>query len=129
MFTFFFFSVLFYRRYKPIIVGSAVCSSLLFGTFYYFESLGALLFPQILYGTLMSAEVAYYTYIYAKVERSKYQIVTGQTRSAILAGRFLASLIGQMGISFKWLNYSQLIVFSLISKYQTIDQENYWLIN
>lgn len=96
---------------------SAVLSSLLFATFFYFETLPGLLIPQILYGTLMSAEVAYYTYIYAKVERSKYQIVTGHTRSAILSGRFLASLIGQLALSFKWMSLEKLVIFSFIGEY------------
>lgn len=83
---------------------------------YYFESLPALLIPQALYGTLMSTEVAYYTYIYAKVERSQYQIVTGHTRSAIMSGRFLAAVLGQIGITCKWLSYSELVVATLASK-------------
>lgn len=61
----------------------------------------------------MAAEVAYYTYIYAKVERSKYQLVTSQTRSAILAGRFLGSAVAQVVISYNIMNYRQLNYLSL----------------
>lgn len=61
----------------------------------------------------MAAEVAYYTYIYAKVERDKYQLVTSQTRSAILAGRFLGSVIGQVMISTAVMDYRQLNYLSL----------------
>ncbi|XP_021712760.1 thiamine transporter 1-like isoform X2 [Aedes aegypti] len=47
----------------------------------------------------MAAEVAYFTYIYAKISRDKYQQVTGNTRAAILSGRFLASVLGQAMVS------------------------------
>lgn len=44
----------------------------------------------------MAAEVAYYTYMYAKVERKKYQVVSGHVKAALLSGRFIASLLGQV---------------------------------
>lgn len=67
---------------------------------------------QVLYGTFMACEVAYYTYIYAKVERQKYQLVTGHTRSAILAGRFLGAIFAQLLVSFRLMNYRELIYIS-----------------
>lgn len=72
---------------------------------------------QIMYGSLMSAEVAYYTYIYASVDREKYQIVTGHTRSAILAGRFLASIIAQLLISFEICSYDELGIITIVHMY------------
>lgn len=78
----------------------------------------AIYFIQLFYGAFVACEVAYYTYIYAKVEKSKYQIVTGHTRSAILAGRFLAAVISQLLISFPIFGtkYVDLVVYSFISK-------------
>lgn len=67
-----------------------------------------LVFAQIFYGTFMATEVAYYTYIYAKVERSKYQMVTGHTRSAILGGRFLGAVFAQLLVTSQWMNYREL---------------------
>ncbi len=44
----------------------------------------------------MATEVAYYTYIYAKVDKQHYLKVTSHTRAAILTGRFVASSLGQI---------------------------------
>ncbi|XP_055385322.1 thiamine transporter 1 isoform X2 [Condylostylus longicornis] len=63
---------------------------------------------QICYGTFMSAEVAYYTYIYAKVKQEKYQEVTGHTRAAFLIGRFLASVLAQILISYNLMDVREL---------------------
>lgn len=78
----------------------------------------AFYFVQLFYGAFVASEVAYYTYIYAKVDKAKYQLVTGHTRSAILAGRFLGAAISQVLISFPIFstNYEDLVLFSFISK-------------
>ena len=61
----------------------------------------------------MASEVAYYTYMYAKVDKDKYQKVTGQARAAILSGRFLASVLAQFLISFDIMDVRQLNYISL----------------
>lgn len=94
-------------RYKPIIVFAAFMGMLLFGLLSW-ASKDLLVIAQASYGTFMACEIAYYTYIYAKVERSKYQLVTGHTRSAILVGRFAASVLSQLLISFGLMNYEEL---------------------
>lgn len=65
----------------------------------------------------MAAEVAYYTYIYAKVERRRYQQVTGHTRSAILTGRFLAGTTAQLLVSFELMDFRDLNYISFGSEY------------
>lgn len=94
-------------RYKPIIVFAAFMGMLLFGLLSW-ASRDLLSIAQASYGTFMACEIAYYTYIYAKVERTKYQLVTGHTRSAILVGRFAASVLSQLLISFGLMNYEEL---------------------
>ncbi|XP_067626142.1 thiamine transporter 1 isoform X2 [Eurosta solidaginis] len=71
---------------------------------------------QVFYGTFMASEVAYYTYIYAKVDKERYQIVTGHTRSAILCGRFLAGVLAQIFVSSDTVNYKGLHYFSFGSQ-------------
>lgn len=71
----------------------------------------------MLYGTYMATEVAYYTYIYAKVERDRYQLVTGFTKSAILAGRFLGGVVAQLMISFSLMNVRDLNYIAFGCKY------------
>lgn len=63
---------------------------------------------QVCYGFYMASEVAYYTYIYAKVDKDKYQLVTGHTRSAILAGRFISSVLAQLLYSYSLMNVREL---------------------
>nr|XP_029712065.1 folate transporter 1-like [Aedes albopictus] len=97
-------------RYKSIIIFSACVGIVIWSLLLWTTTLAALQVVQVLYGTYMAAEVAYYTYIYAKISRDKYQQVTGNTRAAILSGRFLASVIGQAlvssgGMDLRELNY------------------------
>ena len=64
----------------------------------------------------MATEVAYYTYIYAKVERKHYQQVTSNSRSAILFGRFSASIMAQLFIEFGVMNAAELNYISFGSE-------------
>ncbi|KFB48653.1 AGAP006349-PA-like protein [Anopheles sinensis] len=86
-------------RYKSIIIFSACLGIVIWSLLLWTESLAALQVVQVLYGTYMALEVAYYTYIYAKISREKYQQVTGNTRAAILLGRFLSGVISQVLVS------------------------------
>lgn len=95
-------------RYKPLIVllglaGIAVWSMLLWTT-----TLLELQILQGFYGMFSACEVAYYTYIYAKVAKEYYQRVTSYTRAAILAGRSISGIMGQLLISFNLMDYRQL---------------------
>lgn len=65
----------------------------------------------------MAAEVAYYTYMYAKVERSQYQQVTGHARAGILSGRFLAGVLAQILVSFEIMDLRELNYISFGCKY------------
>lgn len=68
---------------------------------------------QVFYGTYMAAEVAYYTYMYAKVDKSRYQIVSGHVKAALLSGRFTASLLGQLLYNFDIMDVRQLNYITL----------------
>lgn len=65
----------------------------------------------------MATEVAYYTYIYAKVDREHFQKVTSHTRAAVLAGRAFSSITGQLLISFDVLDYRQIHYLSFTGTY------------
>ncbi|XP_035790245.1 folate transporter 1-like [Anopheles albimanus] len=86
-------------RYKSIIIFSACVGIVIWSLLLWTETLAALQVVQVLYGTYMASEVAYYTYIYAKIDRDKYQQVTGNTRAAVLLGRFLSGVVSQVLIS------------------------------
>lgn len=104
-------------RYKPLIVVSALMGVLIFVLFLWTTTLNALQATEIFYGTYMATEVAYYTYIYAKVDREHFQVVTGYTKSAILAGRFLAGVVAQLMVSFRVMDLRELNYLSLGCKY------------
>lgn len=64
----------------------------------------------------MAAEVAYYTYMYAKVDKEKYQKVTGHARASLLSGRFLASVLAQFLVSYNVIDLRELNYISLGGK-------------
>lgn len=72
------------------------------------KSLVALQLVQVCYGFYMASEVAYYTYMYAKVDKSRYQKVTSYARTSTLSGRFLASIIAQILVSFDLMDLREL---------------------
>lgn len=100
-------------RYKPIIIASACSGIIIWSMLLWTTSLLSLQIVQFFYGFFMAAEVAYYTYMYAKVDKEKYQKVTGNARAAILAGRFLASLISQILVTFNWMDLRELNFLTL----------------
>ncbi|XP_055920830.1 folate-like transporter 2 [Eupeodes corollae] len=100
-------------RYKPIIITSACAGIILWSILLWTESLWELQVGQFFYGLYMASEVAYYTYIYAKVDKDQYQKVTGNTRAAMLAGKFLAGIIAQILLSAELMNYRDLNFLSL----------------
>lgn len=51
--------------------------------------------------------------MYAKVEKSRYQKVTGNARAAILSGRFIASVAAQLLVSFEVMNLRELNFLTL----------------
>uniref|UniRef100_A0A182PFY6 Reduced folate carrier n=1 Tax=Anopheles epiroticus TaxID=199890 RepID=A0A182PFY6_9DIPT len=100
-------------EYKSIIVFSACLGIVIWSLLLWTESLAALQVVQVLYGAYMASEVAYYTYIYAKISREKYQQVTGNTRAAILLGRFLSGVISQVLVSTGAMNVRDLNYITL----------------
>lgn len=58
---------------------------------------------------MTACEIAYYTYIYAKVDKKHYQIVTSHMRGASLTGRFMSGVTSQiliyLGMTIADLNY------------------------
>lgn len=57
--------------------------------------------------------MAYYTYIYAKVDKVNYKKVTSYTYTAILVGNFVAASLSQLLVSQQWMDYKQLHLLTL----------------
>lgn len=63
---------------------------------------------EVFYGIYLATEVAYFTYIYAKVDREHYDRVTAHTRAAMFWGRFMASGLAQFLLYIRLMNYHSL---------------------
>ena len=68
------------------------------------------------YGTYMASEVAYFTYIYAKVDKKYYPKVTSHTRAAMFAGKLVASISAQVLVNLKLMDYKELNYITLASE-------------
>lgn len=100
-------------RYKFIIIlcglsGIATYLMIIFG-----KTVMMFQIVEFFYGLFFSTEVAYYTYIYAKVDRKHYQEVTGHTKAATLFGRSMSGIVAQLTASFNLLDYHQLNYLTL----------------
>ncbi|BES97768.1 folic acid Hypothetical protein [Nesidiocoris tenuis] len=92
-------------RYKPIIVLLSASATAVYAMLVFGRTLFIMQVLEVFYGLFTACEVAYYSYIYAKVDRTHYQEVTGYTRSAYLLGRSVSGIISQTLI---WTGFSYL---------------------
>ncbi|KAK3870342.1 hypothetical protein Pcinc_024420 [Petrolisthes cinctipes] len=100
-------------RYKPVIVFEGISYVVTWCLLLWARGVGAMQFMEFMYGIATSTEVAYYTYIYAKVAPKFFQRVTSYTRAAILAGRFMAGVLAQVLTTTKLMDYHTLNYISL----------------
>ncbi|TGZ53322.1 thiamine transporter 1-like [Temnothorax longispinosus] len=100
-------------RYKPIIILCGLSGSITFLLIILGKIVLILQIAKFFFGLFMSAEVAYYTYIYAKVDKKHYQEVTSHTKAASLFGRSISGVVAQLTASFDLLNYHQLNYLTL----------------
>lgn len=68
---------------------------------------------EFLYAAATATQVAYNTYIYAQVPIEKFQVVTGYTQAALLAGRCLGGILGQVLVATGLCDYYTLNFVSL----------------
>ena len=92
-----------FLRYKPVIIFEGLGYVVTWSLLIWARGLRWMQFMEFCYGIATSTEVAYYTYIYAKVSSQYYQKVTSYTRSAILTGRFFSGMLAQVSFYSNWL--------------------------
>ncbi|XP_018590999.1 folate transporter 1-like isoform X1 [Scleropages formosus] len=102
-----------YLRYKPFLVLQSlshvsVWLLLLLGT-----TLLQMQWMEVFYGITMATRIAYSSYIFSLVTPALYQRVAGYSRSAVLLGVFLSSVLGQLCMSFGGVSYATLSTVSL----------------
>lgn len=71
---------------------------------------------EVFYGTMIACEVAYYTYVYSKVDKKHYKVVSGHMKIACLLGRLVSSLFAQLMIDNKILTVAHLNYLTLIGE-------------
>ncbi|KAI8129812.1 Folate transporter 1 [Lucilia cuprina] len=102
--------------YKPLIITMGVMGIIIWSMLLWTTSLEALMTLEFFYGTYMAAEVAYYTYIYAKVDKKHYPKVTSHTRAAMFAGKLVASISSQLLLTFNVMDYRDLNYITLATQ-------------
>jgi len=75
---------------------------------------------EVFYGFYQATEVAYYSYIYAKVDKKYYPRVTSHTRAAMFVGKLVAGLSAQLLIGLDWMNFKQLLYISAGCNYTVL---------
>ncbi|XP_072935632.1 thiamine transporter 1-like [Epargyreus clarus] len=105
-----------FLRFKPVIILSGLSGISVYVVLLWTESLEWLQVSQFLYGMYMATEVAYLTYIYAKVESDKYPRVSSYTRIAALTGRFLSGVSSQLLTHFDVMDYRDLNYITLCAQ-------------
>ncbi|ALC47379.1 CG6574, partial [Drosophila busckii] len=100
-------------RYKPLIITIGAAGVIIWSMLIWTTSLLGLQILEFFYGTYMAAEVAYYTYIYAKVDKKYYPRVTSHTRAAMFAGKLISGVVSQLMINLELMNYKQLNYITL----------------
>uniref|UniRef100_F1L3E0 Folate-like transporter 2 n=1 Tax=Ascaris suum TaxID=6253 RepID=F1L3E0_ASCSU len=101
--------------YKPILILESIGymvfrSTLVFGWGVFSQQVG-----MAFYGIASAAEIAFYSYIYAKVEKGEYQKLTSWTRASTMAGRTFGYLLSQLIIITRIGNYLIVNEISLAS--------------
>ncbi|XP_050350234.1 thiamine transporter 2-like [Nymphalis io] len=97
-----------FLRFKPVIILSGLSGIAVYAVLLWTSSIEWLQVSQFLYGLYMATEVAYLTYIYAKVDSTKYPLVSSCTRIAALTGRFLSGVSSQLLTHYGLMNYRDL---------------------
>ncbi|XP_017955436.1 thiamine transporter 1 isoform X2 [Drosophila navojoa] len=105
-----------FLRYKPLIITIGAAGVIIWSMLIWTTSLLSLQILEFFYGTYMAAEVAYYTYIYAKVDKKYYPRVTSHTRAAMFVGKLISGIISQLMINLELMNYRQLNYITLATQ-------------
>ncbi|XP_034112713.1 thiamine transporter 1 [Drosophila albomicans] len=105
-----------FLRYKPLIITVGAAGVIIWSMLIWTTSLLSLQILEFFYGTYMAAEVAYYTYIYAKVDKKYYPRVTSHTRAAMFAGKLISGITSQLMINLELMNYKQLNYITLATQ-------------
>lgn len=83
-------------RYKPVIIVMSFSIVLNWGTLVWTRSSVNAQLSQVAFAMFATSEVAYFAYIYAKLPKKHYLEATSHARAAMMLGKFLSSMLGQI---------------------------------
>uniref|UniRef100_UPI00358F751A thiamine transporter 1-like n=1 Tax=Myxine glutinosa TaxID=7769 RepID=UPI00358F751A len=102
-----------YLHYKPLVVLQGIAFIVTWLLLLFAQGIMAMQAVEFAFGLSSATEVARYSYIYSVVPSTKYQLVTGQCRSATLIGYTAGSVIGQILVSAAGVSYLVLNIISM----------------
>uniref|UniRef100_A0AC34FF46 Thiamine transporter 2 n=1 Tax=Panagrolaimus sp. ES5 TaxID=591445 RepID=A0AC34FF46_9BILA len=93
-------------------VVEALMLTCVWGLFVWGTTVWQMTLAYLLYGVASASETAYYSYLYAVVDKEHYKKITSYTRTSIMLGQFFAYSGGQIIYSAGWVSYKFLNDFS-----------------
>lgn len=103
-----------FLRYKPVIVLGGVAAIATWALLVWSVSFEAAIVIQFTFAIFFATEIAYYTYIYAKVDKEHFMKVTSHTRAAILCGKCCAGFLAQVIVYSRAMNLRGLNCISCV---------------
>ncbi|XP_014854401.1 PREDICTED: folate transporter 1 [Poecilia mexicana] len=100
-------------RYKPVLIIQGISHVVIWVLMLLGATLLHMQLMEFFYGITMACRVAYSSYIFSLVSPSLYQRVAGYSRSSVLLGVFVSSVLGQLCLSLGDISYHTLDTISL----------------
>ncbi|XP_032412879.1 reduced folate transporter-like [Xiphophorus hellerii] len=100
-------------RYKPVLIIQGVSHVVIWVLMLLGATLLHMQLMEFFYGITMACRVAYSSYIFSLVSPVLYQRVAGYSRSSVLLGVFVSSVLGQLCLSLGDISYYTLDAISL----------------
>ncbi|XP_023657578.2 reduced folate transporter [Paramormyrops kingsleyae] len=102
-----------FLRYKPLLVLQSLSHVAIWLLLLHGTTLLQMQFMEFFYGITMATRVAYSSYIFSLVAPVLYQRVASYSRSSVLMGVFVSSVLGQLCLSLGGVSYAMLSTISL----------------
>lgn len=102
-----------FLRYKPLLVLQSLSHVAIWLLLLHGTTLLQMQFMEFFYGVTMATRVAYSSYIFSLVAPELYQRVASYSRSSVLMGVFVSSVLGQLCLSLGGVSYAMLSTISL----------------
>ncbi|KAK6638808.1 hypothetical protein RUM43_007077 [Polyplax serrata] len=100
-------------KYKPVIIMGGIAGMITMTILPLGQSIRLIQVSQFFYGFMVASDVAYYSYMYAKVEKKYYQRATSITKAVILVGKASSGLASQALLHFHLMDYLELNYLTL----------------